>query len=124
MNENTQLAPRRCKGTNRDGVPCGNAPSPFQEVCHMHGGGTPQAKRKADEWRLRGRDLACGVLIDAMNADPCEACGRTRDMTIAVRAAIATLDRTGLGPRAHLTVAPGVGEPACVEWMTTEELQM
>jgi hypothetical protein len=68
----------------------------------MHGGGTPQAKAKATEFKLRGRDIACGVLLDAMNAEPCEACGRTRDMVVAVRAAIAVLDRTGMP--ASLTV--------------------
>jgi hypothetical protein len=96
------LPTRRCKATNRDGSPCGNAPALFQEVCRMHGAGTAQAKAKAEEFKLRGRDIACGVLLDAMNAEPCEACGRTRDMAVGVRAAIAVLDRTGMP--ASLTV--------------------
>jgi len=95
---------RRCRATNRDGSQCGNPPAFFQEVCRMHGAGTAHAKAKAEEFKLRGRDIACGVLLDAMNAEPCEACGRTRDMPVAVRAAIAVLDRTGMGPQAVLTV--------------------
>lgn len=39
----------RCGATCRDGTPCGRWPAKGQTRCKLHGGGSPQAKRKAAE---------------------------------------------------------------------------
>ena len=44
----------RCHATNRNGKRCTHFPMVGQRVCHMHGGKSPQALRKAEE---RMRDL-------------------------------------------------------------------
>jgi hypothetical protein len=39
----------RCHAKNRRSVRCGNGSLPGQQVCRLHGGSSPQAKRKAAE---------------------------------------------------------------------------
>jgi len=41
------MEPRRCKGTNREGNPCGRPPIKGGTVCTSHGGGASQVKAAA-----------------------------------------------------------------------------
>lgn len=58
----------KCSAHNRAGRPCGEKPQPDQHVCHLHGGRSPNALRKAEErqaeQRARGELLTLGVAYD------------------------------------------------------------
>src|SRR5690349_12616665 len=41
------MEPRRCKGTNREGNPCGRPPIKGGTVCTSHGGGAGQVRAAA-----------------------------------------------------------------------------
>lgn len=47
-----EIDPSKCKATTRSGKQCGNAPLPYQKVCRMHGGSSPNAKKGAEKRRL------------------------------------------------------------------------
>jgi len=51
-----ETLPAKCRGTNRQGNPCGLAPIPGGFVCKWHGGGAPQVKAAAER-RLAARQL-------------------------------------------------------------------
>ena len=62
----------KCHATNRDGATCGHWAMHGQAVCHIHGGKSPQALKKADE---RMRDLvypaisSLSRLVDKADSD-------------------------------------------------------
>lgn len=96
-----ELKPHRCRGTNRHGAPCGNAPIPGGFVCRLHGGGAPQVQKSAKARLLAGADLAVDYLLNLLTPKlPCEHCGRSdadRDPVV-VRACQLVLDRSGFHP--------------------------
>lgn len=120
------LQPRRCTKRSKDGSQCKKAPIRGGTVCHMHGGGAPHVREKANQVLLQARDHAAAVLRDVMEAyqrDPCEKCGYSlQDPSPAIRAAIAVLDRTGFGPTASLKLSHDGAAP-WTAWSTNEELQ-
>ena len=63
-----QRDPRLCIGHNRAGAPCNKFAMRGQRVCKNHGGGSPQALRKAAEAvelaELRLRNLAPRVVSE------------------------------------------------------------
>ena len=89
------LAGIQCSGHNRLGERCKNRPIIGGLVCHMHGGGTPLAKKQAKMRLLAMVEPAFAVLIDAM---------QSQDEAIAVRAAKIVLDRAGFGPSSKVVV--------------------
>jgi hypothetical protein len=101
------LGDRRCTATNRAGQRCGRAAAPFQFVCDKHGAKAPLAQKAAKERMALLLEPAMEVLFRATrNAEPCPHCGRSdadRD-PVAVRAAMAILDRCGFGPTAKLSL--------------------
>jgi hypothetical protein len=101
------LGDRRCTATNRAGQRCGRAAAPFQFVCDKHGAKSPLAQKGAKERMALLLEPALDVLFRATrNAEPCPHCGRSdadRD-PVALRAAMAVLDRCGFGPTAKLSL--------------------
>ena len=69
--------PRGCKGhSKRTGGPCGNPPIPGGYVCKLHGGGSPQARRAADERLAQQRaaiEMAKHGLVTPRTVDPGDA---------------------------------------------------
>jgi hypothetical protein len=90
---------RRCTATARSGERCGRSPALGATVCYYHGGAAPQVKAKAQE-RLRALQHPA---IDAL----ARALEQRTDLAAALRAALAVLDRTGLGPRNTIDVIEG-----------------
>lgn len=75
----SEQTPRRCKARNRAGKRCGNKAMRGQEVCHRHGGKSPQALAAAER-RLereaaerRARRLVEGRLGGEVDIDPMSA---------------------------------------------------
>jgi hypothetical protein len=118
-----------CGATTRDGAPCRRAVKPGFTRCKLHGGDSPAARAKAEEFLLAARVKSAGVLdriVESYNATACDKCGRGDDVHAVIRAAIAVLDRTGFGPRATLTVERGSREATMpwVRWLTGDELAL
>lgn len=84
----------RCDATTRDGSPCRNWAMAGQRRCRMHGGSSPQAKRRAAE-RIAARqveaDLVAVLAHEGLNAvdDPFEELGRLASESIAFKDALA-----------------------------------
>ena len=53
----------QCRAHARTGLPCGRKPSPYMEVCTMHGGASPQALRAA------ARRQANAIAVQTYDAD-------------------------------------------------------
>ena len=115
MDEISREIPRQCTAHNRVGERCQKSAMVGQQVCHFHGGKNPGALRRARERLLALAEPALDGLLRALESN---------DLPAIVSAARVVLDRAGLGPSAHLTVEPVVGDVPCVEWLTTEELQV
>lgn len=82
---------KRCKANARTtGDQCANPPMMGQEVCRMHGGSAPQARKAAALRLLELADPAISALAEVVKDGEK---GSDR-----VRAATAILDRAGLGP--------------------------
>lgn len=97
-----------CGATTGNGTPCRRPTIRGGTRCTLHGLGTPQARRVAEEMLARLRVPAIETLyqiIEAYRASACTACGRSAmDPGPVIRAAISVLDRTGLGPNTTVTV--------------------
>lgn len=120
------LPTRQCTGTSRSGERCKRAPIAGGTVCTMHGGKSPLAIQAANQALLAARVPAAELLfevIDWWRRTTCEACGQPKgDPSSAIRAAIAVLDRTGLGPTANLTIEAKQPE-TWARWMRAEHLE-
>lgn len=89
---------RRCKAkANRTGERCKRAAIKGGTVCTTHGGRAPQVVKSARERLLALVDPAFAVLLKILT-DP------NADDSVKVRAAIATLDRTGYGANQTVTL--------------------
>lgn len=103
------LPDRRCTANNKDGERCGRSAALGAFTCDKHGAKSPLSIKAAHERLAVLAEPASDVLFRATRtAPPCPVCERSdadRDPT-AVRAAIAILDRFGVGPHASLTVQP------------------
>jgi hypothetical protein len=89
--------PRPCGAKKRDGTPC---PTPAMKGglrCRMHGGASPQAMRTAKARLMELREPAI-VALQQIVAD------ERREDRDRLRAAIAILDRTGMGPSQTIEV--------------------
>lgn len=87
-----------CHATTRDGEPCKSPCVTGMKVCRMHGGSSPQAKRKA---RLRLAELvdpAIATLARIM-------VDQTAKESDRIRAADSVLDRAGWGRSTSVEVA-------------------
>ena len=98
-----------CGAKTSAGTPCRRRPIKGGTKCVLHGGGSPLARQAAERRLLYGTSLALDRLIDALSEHdhegPCALCGCSplaRD-PVAIRAAIALLDRSGFGPGIHLS---------------------
>jgi len=68
-------------------------------------------------------DAALDVLLDCIDVQPkCEVCGRTDDKNVVVRAAIAILDRSGMGPHSTVHVDKQDEGLSYTKWLTEDEL--
>ena len=86
---------KRCKANARTtGDQCSNPPMMGQEVCRMHGGSAPQARKAAALRLLELADPAITALSEVVKDAP-----KDSDR---VRAATAILDRAGLGPSSKI----------------------
>lgn len=122
----TALVPRRCTATSKhSGDRCKRAPILGGNVCAMHGGKAPQVIAAAQQALVGARLSAAELLfevIEVWRTTKCEACGQPKgDPTPAIRAAIAVLDRTGLGPSATLHIEKPTA--AFVRWMPQHQLE-
>jgi hypothetical protein len=80
---------RYCKARRSNGQPCHKYPVKGALVCRVHGGAAPQVRDAARRRLLEAADPAAARLVELLdNPDP----------AIAVRAAVALLDRAGHGP--------------------------
>lgn len=120
------LGDRQCTATARNGERCRRAPIPGGTVCVLHGGRTPLAQQAATEFMASLREPALGVLYRATrNAPPCEHCGRSdadRD-PVALKAAIAILDRTGFHPSLAVQVTHEEPHADYVAWIPQDRLE-
>ena len=87
----THATPRRCRAHRRDKTPCTAYAVHGAVVCRMHGGAAPQVREAARRRLLEAADPAAARLVELLDSD---------DENIALRAAVALLDRSGLGPSA------------------------
>lgn len=115
----------QCTGVSlTTGLRCRRRAIAGGSVCKFHGGSLPSVAAAAKLRLLAMSDPALDLLLDAMDVQPkCEVCGRTDDKSIAVRAAIAVLDRSGLGPHAHIHTTPDADpSTSYTAWLTEDEL--
>lgn len=95
-----------------------------------HGGASPAARIKAEQMLAIARLPACEALytiIDRWSADVCGTCGfpsgdNDETRTI-IRACQVILDRSGIGPRATLELAPQADGDVPYDLMTVDEQQ-
>ena len=119
--------PRQCTATSKHtGERCKRIPIPGGNVCTIHGGKSPLAIAAANQALLAARVPAAELLFEVIEwwrRTTCETCGLPKgDPSPAIRAAIAVLDRTGLGPTANLTVETKKPMPWAA-WMKAEHLE-
>lgn len=126
----TRVPTPKCGALTSGGTPCKRATIRGGTRCTLHGGGSPEARRVAEEMLAIARVPAARVLlqiIEDWTADRCETCGRPHgDPGPVIRAATAVLDRTGLGPNATVTLERAQ-EPEgehWASWMTDEQLAL
>jgi hypothetical protein len=115
----------QCTSINRHGERCGHAAIAGGNVCHLHGGGTPDVIATAKRRLLAMVEPAFDVLDRATRSAPkCDKCGRSdsdRD-PVALAAAKTILDRAGFGKHSKITVEHQAEQrPSLFEWMTPEE---
>jgi hypothetical protein len=119
------LGDRQCTATSKStGERCKRSSAIGQFVCDHHGAKAPLSLQAAKERLAILCEPALDVLYRATRAAPaCTHCGRSdadRDPT-AVRAAIAILDRYGLGP--HATVALEAAANTFADLSTSELIE-
>lgn len=104
----------QCKGHNKAGGPCGQAPSAGSEVCHLHGGKAPQVAGKALEraaHRQAVLDAKRGVLeltdeeLIAQYGDPVQ----TLQWIMALSRALASRMQAVLADKEELTYYDAFG---------------
>jgi hypothetical protein len=93
----SSVARRRCGARTKSGKPCPTPPIKGGTRCRMHGGAAPQVKKAARERLMELREPAL-VALGKVLRDP------KADDATKVRAAVAILDRTGLGPNVKVEV--------------------
>jgi hypothetical protein len=103
--------PVKCAAhSSRTGEPCQKWPIAGSNVCSTHGGSAPQVKRRAEERLRELQSPAVSSLADAIVADSHQLDRRGGiitlgpDHAVRLRAALAVLDRTGLGPTSNTNV--------------------
>lgn len=104
----------QCTGTSRDGDRCNNSAIFGMNVCHMHGGKSPQTISNHKRRLMEAQGDAMRNVVDIANT--------SQDEAIKLRANLAILDRTGMGPSASLKVGSDESAP-WTAWLTNEELQ-
>lgn len=80
---------------------CQRAPIPGGNRCHLHGGGSPQAQRKAKERLLAAADPAAAALVEIVKDGE----NRPADR---IRAAKEILDRAGIQGESKVEVSTGI----------------
>jgi hypothetical protein len=90
--------PTRCTAhSKRTGEPCGNWAIRGGNVCRKHGGSVKATKEAAARRILAAADPAAALLVSQMY-------DKKLDASVRQRAALALLDRAGLGSKSELTV--------------------
>jgi hypothetical protein len=79
---------RKCRAHTSAGKPCQRDPVKGALVCQVHGGAAPQVKNAARKRLLAAADPAAAKLVELLDSDKEE---------VAIRAAVALLDRAGHG---------------------------
>jgi hypothetical protein len=101
-----------------------------QEVCHKHGGNSPQAKAAAKRRLLNMAESALDLLeltIDAGISDlkPARGGKRKDPSMVTVKASTSVLDRAGLGPVKSLDITTDeASESIPIESLSQETLEM
>lgn len=101
--DGSEIEERRCGAETRDGTPCERSPIPGGNRCHLHGGASPQAQRKAKQRLLAAADPAAAALVKIVKDEET----KPRDR---IRAAKEILDRVGIkgGTEVDLSTDPKV----------------
>lgn len=95
---------RQCTSKNATGERCRRTAIVGGFVCWNHGGRTPMIRQAARERLQMLVDPAVNALQTVMQQGKCDACGRSDDPLVVVKAAQLVLDRTGHGPHSTVTV--------------------
>lgn len=111
----------KCTAHNRQGQRCGKDALRGTTVCRLHGGAAPQVREAARLRLLQAADPAAAELVAQLKNRKLPARDRRS-------AAVAVLDRAGLGPRAKFVSGEPDGgaatfEEVALEHYTDEELQ-
>lgn len=118
--------PRRCKA-HRAGSPeirCKRWAVRGSRVCAHHGGAAPQVVRAAKMRLLELVDPAITALLRTLTArGSCPSCGRSEEPSAILRAAIAVLDRTDLGPRSTIALEKGDGSSTWAQYLSDEQVE-
>lgn len=105
----TFILANQCGALTANGTPCKRYTIRGGTRCTLHGGGSPEAKRVAEEMLAVARVPAARVLlqiIEDWEADRCGVCGRpSGDAGPVIRAAMAVLDRAGMHPSMSVQVS-------------------
>lgn len=88
---------RQCVAHKKTGERCKKTPIKGGKVCNKHGGAAPQVRKAARDRLLALREPAITTLGKVMRKGDTEP-------GVKVRAAVAVLDRTGMGPSSHVEV--------------------
>ena len=108
---------RRCRAhSSRTGLPCRKTPIAGGVVCRSHGGAAPQVREAAAARLVALQSPAVNALEEALQSEQRTLDRRGNVQTLGpdtagrTRAAIAILDRTGLGPSSTTNVSVEAGE--------------